>query len=597
MIDVEQHLRRELDQLVPLSAALDWDEVLARAGRTPRRRISRRSAFALAVALIAIVAFATPVGATLARGLGDFSAWVTGEPGSPASKQQQRAFDAVNARSWLGFPQGTKLRRFVSLSGPAPGQRIELSGFRSGTTLCLRVIVVGKTRAGTQSCAPLAELGQAGAPVRVVLVDHGFGQGTKRAWYGVDRFRAPALQVTAGIAADGVRRVILQDESGRHTVSATRNAFLYVAPRPAVGQRVQRIWAETARGRVVVPFAPAPFGLGGSSPTQAHASGPTRIQRRVTHGTIGWLDRHEPRGRPLDVLPTRGSALVRRHTVFGRVVAPDPSRPVRVALTLSTSRHGGKATGLCSWLIMRGGGGGGGCSVRATLFATSPITTGLGLISGSDQFATLSGLASDDVARIVAFLANGQREAVPFADNVYLVDIARSKLPVRLAAYDKAGRVIGLTPPIGDIGGGAGPAPGKARPLLHGVSGNGATAELLVGRSTTGGRCMYVRWHRNKHAGGVMINCADFTGRGAPLQLGTNGSPTELVTGRVRSDIATVELRFADGARLSVKPTQTFVLATIPKAHLLAGHQLVAVYGLTASGKAVGHESFRPRKR
>lgn len=596
MIDVEQRLRQELDRLVPESAALDWAEVLARAGRSPRRRISRWSAFALAAAVVAIVAFGTPIGAAVARGLGDFSAWVTGEPGSPASKSEQRAFDQANARSWLSFPPGTQLRRLVTVSGPARGQRVELLGFRAGTTLCLRVVVVGITRAGTQSCAPLAELRQAGAPVRVVLVDHGFGQGTKRAWYGVYRFRAPALQVTAGIVADGVRGVILQDASGRHSVRVAGNAFLYVAARPDVGQRVERIWAETRTGHVAVPFAPALFGIGIGSPSQEHASGPTRIERRVSGGTIGWLDRHEPRGQSLDVLHVHGGALVRRHTVFGRVVAPDPSRPIRVAITLSTSRNGGKATGLCSWLVTRSGVTGG-CSVRADLFATSPITAGLGQIGGSDEFATVSGLASDDVARIVAFLANGQKVLVPLADNAYLVGVARFKFPVRLVAYDKAGRVIGFTPPIDDGGGGAGPAPGKARSLLHAVSGSGATAELLVGPSTSLNRCMYVRWYRNKHASGVMVNCADLTSKSSPLQLSTDGSPTEFVMGRVRSDITTVELRFADGARLSVRPTQTFVLAAIAKAHLVAGHELVAAEALTASGKAVGHESFRPSKR
>ena len=60
-------------------------------------------------------------------------------------------------------------------------------------------------------------------------------------------------------------------------------------------------------------------------------------------------------------------------------------------------------------MIYPGGGAGGGCAVRADLFKTEPITFGSSLNSGSDQFMTLNGLASDDVARIVAFLATGRR--------------------------------------------------------------------------------------------------------------------------------------------------------------------------------------------
>jgi hypothetical protein len=594
MIDVEQQLRNELANLVPAVGPADWGDVLARSDYAPRRARSRWAALAAAAVVFTVIAFATPLGAAIGRGLDGFSSWLTGQPGTPASKSEQQAFDRANARSWLGFPQGTELRRLITAT--AAGERIELLGFLSGTTLCLRVVVFGRTRGSSLSCAPLGELRHSGAPARVVLVDHGFGRGTKRAWYGVDHFSNAAVQVTAGIAADGVRGIVVEDEGGRHSLPARANAFLYVATDPDVGQRVRRIWAKTASGLVVVPFAPAPFGFGGgSAPTRA-ATGPTKVERKVSNGTIGWLDRREPRGQPLTVLPGRGGALVRRHTVYGRVIAPDPSRPVRIAVTLSTSRHGGKATGICSWLVLRGGMSGG-CSVRSEIFTRSPLTNGVTLMGGSDEFATISGLASDDVARIVAFLANGQRAAVPLADNAFVVDIARAKFPVRLVAYDKSGRVIGFTDSIGDFGGGGAPTRGKARPLLRGVSASGATAELLVGPSTTGGECLYVRWHRNKHAGGLMSNCSDLTTREPPLQLSTDGTPAEFAMGRVRREVATVELRFADGARTTVVPTRGFVLYTVPRAHLAAGHELVAAAARSASGKLIGQESFRPPKR
>jgi hypothetical protein len=108
---------------------------------------------------------------------------------------------------------------------------------------------------------------------------------------------------------------------------------------------------------------------------------------------------------------------------------------------------------------------------------------------------------------------------------------------------------------------------------------------------------MYVRWYRNKHAGGVMTNCTDFTGRVSPLQLSTDTTPTQFVIGRVRGDVATVELRFADGARARVEPTQGFVLYAVSRAHLVKGHELVAAVARRADGKSLGSESFGTPRR
>ena len=594
MIDVEQRLRDELDLLAPVPPGPDWDGVLKLAARD-RVRVRRLVAGVVAVFVAALLGIfvATPLGGAIVHGLGGFSAWLTGQPGSPASEEEQRAFDEANARSWLKFPAGTKLRRLAAVTDPATDATVDLLGFRSKSRLCLRVAVTGTVHGSTLSCAPLGELRKAGAPVRVVLVDFGFGSGTKRAWYGLDRYHASALQVTAGIAADGVRRVIVADASGTHVVRATSNAFLYVASKPDVGQRVRRIWAETDTSRIHVPFAPAPFGLGGGSGPQRAAPGPTKVERKVSGSTIGWLDGHEPRGEPLDVLPARSRRFVERHAVFGRVIAPDPARPLRVALTLSTSRHGKKATGLCTWIVTRDGGAGGGCAVRATVFSSGPLTSGTGFGGGSNEFMTTGGLASDDVARVVAFLADGQTMPVPLADNVYVVDIARSRLPARLVAYDGENRVIGFTPPIRDLAApGAGPARGRARLLLHAVSPTGATAQLYVGKSTTGGRCMYLRYYRSKRVRGVTQGCAGPTWHGPALQLGTESNPAEFVDGRVRADITTVVLRFADGDHATVAPTDRFVLYTVPRKHIAPGHQVVAAAGRNAAGATVATESF-----
>jgi len=599
MIDIEQALEDELDRLTPVPGPADWSEVLTLAGHRRARRGRRWAlvlvAFAATAGIIVAVAVATPLGAAIANGLGGFSAWLSGEPGKPAPSSAQQAFARANARSWNGFPAGTQLRQLITTRNPKTGRSIRLLGFRTGTTLCIRIAVIGRT---TQACAPLADLRQAGAPVRVVLVDSGFGKGTKKAWYGDQRVGAPALQITAGIAADGVKNVIVKDNSGRHTVAAISNAFLYVASDPNVGQRVSQIWAETAKGLIPIPFAPAPFGffpgIGGS--TQQSVTGPTQVQRHVSGGTIGWLVNHRPLGQSLDILHGSNGRLVRRHVVFGRIITLDPGSPMRIALTLSASRNGGKPTGLCTWQITSNNGVGGGCAVRADLFTSGPLSSGTGEGSGSGEFETFTGLASDDVHRIVAFLANGQTQRITLTDNVYVGEVARSKLPARLVAYDSADRIIGVGPVVqglfGRLGnGGGGPARGKARELLHISSPTGATAELLVGKSTTGGECVYVHHYESPQASGDSVLCYPPSGQASPIRLDSGGAPG-LFWGRTRNDVSTVELRFADGAHVAVKPTDGFILYAAPQDHVATGHELVSATALNAAGKTIGTQSL-----
>jgi hypothetical protein len=395
--------------------------------------------------------------------------------------------------------------------------------------------------------------------------------------------------------------VIVEDDSGRHTVPAISNAFLYVASAPDVGQRVSKIWAKTTNGLIAIPFAPAPLGffsgVGGS--TQQAATGPTQVQRHVSGGTIGWLVNHEPLGQSLDVLHGSNGRLVRRHVVFGRIIAPDPSSSTRIALTLSASHDGGKATGLCTWQITSNNGAAGGCAVRADLFENGPLSSGTGSGSGSGEFETFVGLASDDVHRIVAFLANGQTQPVALTDNIYVTEIARSKLPARLVAYDGADRIIGVGPVmqgfLGRLGnGGGGPARGKARELLRVSSPTGATAELLVGKSTTGGECVYVHHYESKRASGTGELCYPPTWQGSPVQI--SGEAPGLFWGRTRNDVSTVELRFADGARVTIKPTQGFLLYAAREAHLASGHELISATALDAAGKTIGTQSLEPPK-
>jgi hypothetical protein len=598
MIDLDDRLRSELHELVPLDSRSDWGEILARSGLA-RERSRRRWAISLgALVAAALLVAATPVGAGLGRGLDDFSSWLTGEPGTPASERKQREFDQSNARSWLRFPQGTELRHLATAK--TKDATVDLLGFRSGSSaLCLRVTVTGSAQGSTMSCAPLAELRREGGPARVVIVDHAVGRGDKVAWYGVDRFNSAKLQITAGIATDAVRSVVLEDEGGRHEVSAKANAFLYVAANPEVGQRVTRVWARTDAGLVAVPFAPAPFGVGASGPNKPAPPAP-RIERQVSSGRIAWLESSEGRGESLDVLPARTrTSILRRpphhetNMLFGRVLTPDPDRPTRIILSLNADRPGGSASGLCISTVTRNGAWGGGCMPYPGIFDKTPMSGGL-QGGGSSAFVTVSGVASDDVDRIEALLADGQRADVPLQDNAYLVDLPRANLPARIVSYDAEGRVIGVSPPWQDFGvPSSAPARGRATTLIRVNGPHGVHGELSVGPSTDGGECMFVSEHVDRQHAGAGTQCFGLTWTGAALQLSMS-FPPHFVEGRVRSDVKTVRIRFADGSTTDVTPTHEYVLWAAPQANLGAGKRATEVVGLRADGSEVARQSLVP---
>lgn len=52
-------------------------------------------------------------------------------------------------------------------------------------------------------------------------------------------------------------------------------------------------------------------------------------------------------------------------------------------------------------------------------------------------------MASDDVAAIKIFLANGTIEDVRLKDNAFAVLVSRALFPARVVAYDTQGRIIG----------------------------------------------------------------------------------------------------------------------------------------------------------
>jgi hypothetical protein len=583
----DSSLATTLDRLVPERVVRgDWDAVVRAAGRRARRR----RLVALGVAVGALAMGVSPVGGAIADGVGDFSAWLRGTPGTPASDADQEAFEQANRRSWAGFPPGTKLRKLIATT--VAGHEVDLFGFRSGDTLCLRIVGRGLNGSPATSCAPLAALENAAAPVVVVQADHAMGFANRVPPNGEPV--PPVTQATFGIFADGVEAVELAADDGTHRATVASNAFLYVAERPAVGTRVREVFALAADGRrTQVPFASAPFGTWDwPAPTHDRATGPSRVERNVEGGEIGWVLRREERGEapPADARYLHTSML---HNVeFARLVTPDPDSSMRmlvaVAPTPSEARRPGQRF-LCAFLVS-GSGAGGGCNLLDDAFSVAPFWLGESIAEGGDQYATLSGLASDDVARLELFLATGESRPIPLHDNAWAIQAARAARPYRVVAYDREGRIIGIQ----DMGGKDALVPrpaGDWRTVLTVRDSHGRVGEVRVAPSSKGGRC-----HEIRLPGGAGSSAC--TPKRVPAgmpELLLDIQPAQgsaWVTGQVAADVATIDVVFDDGHVETVTPKQGFVLHPLALGTTPDRNAVATIVGRDTSGLQVA--VYRP---
>jgi hypothetical protein len=591
--EFESRIARALEQYAPpVDRRGDWDALLRDAG--PAQPMARRAfAVAAVVGTVLLLGFATPLGGAIRNVVADFSNWVAGTPGTPVSDEEQREFDEQNARSWVGFPGSPKLRRLIR--NDVGGTTYDLVGFRSGGSLCIRIRTTGEAEGSEVACAPIEELRNDDAPARVLLADWGVGRGDKQETIGFDTITAPRAQVTAGIAADGVEAVELLDDQGTHRVAVTSNAFLYVADRPDVGQRVSRVRADlTDGGSVAIPFTMSSFGdapgFGGSS---GEPGGPTKVERVVHGGTIGWLERRESRGEPIDDAIQRLVGFARID--FGRILNPDPGNARRVVFAIGELRGGMPSqqgrTNFCYTLVGRGTAAGG-CGPVDGLLSRAPFTSGYSTSGVGDQYATFAGLASDDVERLELFTATGNRIHVPLRDNAFLVDVALARLPAKMVAYDAQGRVIGIER-----------SPRQEAPqhvtseltvdLSATVAGVG-TLELRANKTREGGECWAARGRGTADTN--TGSCIPKEWTFAPLRIGTHPDPAVFVFGRVRGDIKRLTLRYADGEATDVTPRQDgYLLTVVPEEHRGPGHQLVEIVGRGADGHVVDRLRFSVR--
>jgi hypothetical protein len=553
----------------------------------------------LAAALV--IALVTPVGPAIGHLLGDFSAWVSGEPGTPASPAEQKEFQRANERSWTQFAPGTQLRRLARTS--VSGTEFTLYGFRTGDSLCLRLVASGVASAPSTRCAPLHHLQTANVPALVVAVDEPVGSGHEPP--GPDGSVAERYSATFGIASDGVKRLILHADDGDHEALIAGNAFLYVADHPKAGTRVRSVEAVAGDGlRVALPFASSPYGmLDLAAPPTGTLHGPDHVERRLNGGTISWIERLDPRGEPVPAGlreqlegPISHGALSRSglKPIMMRLLQPDANDFIRIGIVAvsPSDTMANPQAGVCYYLIDPPGIGGA-CAVQLDqLFRRGPFTLG-GAGSGPSEYSIIGGLASDDVAAIKVFLGSGAVLDAGLRDNAYLARIARSDYPIRIVAYDKAKQVIGLETIEND--GMSSPAPARARTSVHQIVGvnadGGGTLVIRAGVAAGGYRCYEIRVSLGGQEGG----CTPWPPHGPPLQLlNLQRSGNDLfLTGPVPDTVDSVKVTFGDGKSAVVKTIEGFVAYPLPAEEAASATITLVVRGLDGNGEEIARRGLK----
>jgi len=316
------------------------------------------------------------------------------------------------------------------------------------------------------------------------------------------------------------------------------------------------------------------------SPSTRQATGPTHVQARIVHPAIRWVLRREKRGFGSDRLDL--NAFTRAHIVKAgaRFVKPDPFSDIVVGLE----------DDYCL-LVVQGGGVASGCSDGAAFFSRgsmSVMTSG----GGGVQSATLAGAASDGVARVAMFDANGQQIRVPLRDNLFGLRVANSQFPVRLVAYDRRGRVVGTQMFRNELGGST-LAPSAFRGLrtVDRVRGpKGATGVVRLGHTAHGLRC----WRIDFSTGESPRGCIQIfpTGPWVSVNLVQPSGRDVFVIGQTRPPVTTVELHFQDGRVLQLRPTGRLFVAAIPRPYLKNRRQIAFAVGYDGAHRVVQRQGF-----
>jgi hypothetical protein len=423
-------LQTALARLAPdVDARPEWDDVVRRGALRPR--VGWKVAAIVAATLLAtgIVAGALAKG-VLSGSLERLSSWVGDHPGERAP-EQQASFDQDNALSYAHFPAGTQVGRLLTFE--FQGRSHEILGFRDGSNLCIRLAPPLFGSVSRPECVPTSELSRLGEPIAML-------GGSPR---GLMPGNSGASTIAYGLAADSVLSVEAVDD-GRSlgAVDVHNNAFFMAVPHPfhASGGDPNRsppvfLRVRTTNGVVDVPVKSVPFF---ARDHVGDIPGPARVERTLETGSVGWLERREPRGEPFDWPYDSPSEIL-----YSRVVAPDPTSSFRLGVAFGQDadwrEHGRWYCLAWFWPLVPDSLTGRGCT-RADTVAVGPVVEGT-WPSGFGEFPQFVGIASDEVNSLKVFYEDGSTKDVPLVDNLfsfYVDGVQGSKL----VAYDAANRVV-----------------------------------------------------------------------------------------------------------------------------------------------------------
>jgi hypothetical protein len=167
-----------------------------------------------------------------------------------------------------------------------------------------------------------------------------------------------------------------------------------------------------------------------------------------------------------------------------------------------------------------------------------------------------------------------------------------------------ATRVLTFTGPVGSFrvayprgSGGPPSAPdrSKQRELLGVDLADGGHASIRVAPNRGDGRCTWVYVNGNSRSFG----CFGPGGPSLPLDQVTGGfirridRIPSLFQGEFASGIGSVEIGYADGTSVRLRPTERFVLYEVPAGHMRPGHQAVSITTFDHQGVALVREEVR----
>jgi hypothetical protein len=424
MTDFETHMDAALTRLSPRTdGAADWDDVLSRAGSRPPWKLAT---VAVAMLLTAVVVAGALAQGLLSGSLDRLSAWMGEQPGSPAP-EQQATFDRENAAAYAHFPSGTRVGRLVHTE--FHGRGYDLLGFRDGSNLCLRLVPSPVDRhPNPPECVPERELRRLGTPIATVG--------------GHLRIRMPGglgMTMLYGLASDDVSGVeVREDGQPLGTAVVDNNAFLFARadhPGSPTGGPPIVLRATDDQGAVAdVPLETGPII---SNVDPATYPGPDRVERPLTNGSIGWLQRGEARGEPF-TFPDQGPQRV----IESRLLQPDPASSFRIGIAFAEGTAWQTKGGwyCLSWLWPLIPGSSSSMCTRAETIDSGLMYAGAWFNSAL-QFPLWVGLAPDDVARIELIHRDGTTVPVSLVDNVFSFQTTRGEA-IKLVAYDSENRAV-----------------------------------------------------------------------------------------------------------------------------------------------------------